>query len=469
MACKISIEKDWSIVIAENEFQEEENKEDGGDENKELFTKRLATINATSRRIDLTTAILSPLAAGLIMSFLNLSPVVNGIVISALFFALWNAISFIVEYNLLASVYRSIPKLEKTKIDMKIKEKQNKMSLIKNLNPFRKLFDGWHLYINQGLVLIPSIAFSLLFLTVLSFDNITIGYAKSQGLTETFLSVIQGLGSVCGVLGTFAFPLLHNKLKISLPYVGVIGSCVQFVFLVLCCVAMFLKGSAFELADKIYKTNSYTTCSNTTTFEIGNQTDSSFIIVPKRFLYEDPCKEYSSIILFLLAMALSRFGLWLTDLTINQIIQESVNENDRGVIGGVQSSLNRIFDLIKYVCVVFLSDIKQYGYLVIISASAIFAAICLYMIYVVLFLTRNKYSQVSTRNSDEEENKSTIRKSMIVIYKGGEQQQQQNNDESEMANITMDHHHHTQNTELLNQEEANDYDSFDEEVDDNKK
>ncbi len=104
----------------------------------------------------------------------------------------------------------------------------------------------------------------------------------------------------------------------------------------------------------------------------------------ERVFFEMPNQNYTSVIVLMVSMALSRFGLWLTDLAINQIIQESVREEERGTIGGVQNSLNRCFALVKYVLVVFLSDVKQYGYMVIASACAVLIAFCLYLIYVCL-------------------------------------------------------------------------------------
>lgn len=435
MCCKIALEKDWTVVIAKNvhvKKQQEENgdKEPVTDTNNTQYKSRLASMNATMRRIDLITSIVAPLTAGLIMSFFNISTRLNGIVLSAVFFAAWNMVSFLIEYSLLASVNSLIPDLTKSQIDMKIKEKQSK-SAAKLMNPFLKIYQGWSLYIHQGLVLIPSIAFAFLFLTVLSFDSITIGYAKSQHVTETFISLSQGLGSIFGVLGTAAFPLLHNKFKMRLSFIGIIGSLYQFTFLVLCVVSIWLPGSPFYLSDKFFGTHvnkcennmTLVMLANETIYESFNNTVVKDLTKWERIIFESPCREYMSILFLMLSMALSRFGLWLTDLTINQIIQESVKESERGVIGGVQGSLNRIFDLIKYVCVVFLSDVRQYGYLVIISASSIFTAICLYMVYVVLQVTRGEYSPVSTSpgsaNKQDEES-AAVRKSMIQIYKGQE-------------------------------------------------
>ena len=82
---------------------------------------------------------------------------------------------------------------------------------------------------------------------------------------------------------------------------------------------------------------------------------------------------------------LFRFGLWLADLSIsqvfitfiissnissmknNQIQQEQVEEEHRGVIGGVQSSLQQLFDMAKFLLVIFMPDPNMFGILILAS------------------------------------------------------------------------------------------------------
>lgn len=86
--------------------------------------------------------------------------------------------------------------------------------------------------------------------------------------------------------------------------------------------------------------------------------------------------------------------MWLFDLSVNQVIQESVDEKERGVVGGVQGSLNMIFDLFKYTSVMFFSKMDKYGYLVIISFSAVSVSATLYLAYFCISSIRGKYEAV---------------------------------------------------------------------------
>jgi iron-regulated transporter 1 len=406
MANKISIEKDWVIVVAQHAYSD--------DQDTKIETSLLASMNATVRRFDLLTAILAPLLAGLIMSFLKISPSFNGTVMSAITFAVWNLISFFVEYNLLASVYSDIPELKKKNLKIYNNEQENtettkrsfKQRTISSVNT---IVNGWKIYMTQGLILLPSLVLAILYLTVLSFDSITVGYAKSRKLTETFISILQGLGSLFGILGTIAFPLMHNRFHMSLNSIGLISFTLQIIFLFICLISIFLPGSPFVLANKLFSTN-INYCHNTTNLT-SNQTliQSRELSKLDSFFFESPCINYLSIVSLLTAMAISRFGLWLTDLVIHQMIQESVDQDERGVIGGVQNSMNKIFDTLKYFCVILFSEITQYGYLVILSVSAVFISYILYIGYVMCTTIKKRYHKVPQNElkviqSNEQEN-----------------------------------------------------------------
>ena len=176
-------------------------------------------------------------------------------------------------------------------------------------------------------------------------------------------------------------------------------------------------GSPFVLS-KHYTLTSPADCFNSTTGTFSNTTHLSPV---QKVFFESPCLNYTSIIVLLSAMALSRFGLWLNDLVIHQIIQESVNEKERGIIGGTQNSLNKIFDLIKYVCVILLSDVSQYGYLVIISVSAVSTACFLLIIYAVIKSVSHSYAEVPVV-----EDRPVIDKSMIKVVRNEPEQIDQN-------------------------------------------
>ncbi len=114
--------------------------------------------------------------------------------------------------------------------------------------------------------------------------------------------------------------------------------------------------------------------------------------------------SYASISAMLTSLVLARFGLWMADISVTQITQESVLEEHRGTIGGrtyqirqmlhnilrriyamttgVQSGLNYTMDLIKFALVIGLPDDDTFGYLIIASFSSIALGAVSYSSYI---------------------------------------------------------------------------------------
>merc|ERR1712106_1196974 len=74
--------------------------------------------------------------------------------------------------------------------------------------------------------------------------------------------------------------------------------------------------------------------------------------------------SYASVLVFLTGVILARFGLWVVDLTVNQLLQEKVAEDVRGVVNGVQDSLNNTLDLLKCILVIILPAQETFGLLI---------------------------------------------------------------------------------------------------------
>jgi hypothetical protein len=74
-------------------------------------------------------------------------------------------------------------------------------------------------------------------------------------------------------------------------------------------------------------------------------------------------------------------GLWIADLTVNQLQQERVPEEIRGRIGGTQHSLNQFFDMLRYVLIIILPRMSQFGYHICLSALSVFTASLIYTIW----------------------------------------------------------------------------------------
>ena len=68
-------------------------------------------------------------------------------------------------------------------------------------------------------------------------------------------------------------------------------------------------------------------------------------------------------------------------MTVTQLQQERVPEKIRGQIGGTQHSLNQFFDMLRYILIIILPRMSQFGYHICLSALSVFTASSIYTIW----------------------------------------------------------------------------------------
>ncbi|CDQ57307.1 solute carrier family 40 member 1 [Oncorhynchus mykiss] len=382
-AMAITIQRDWVVVVA------------GQDSSK------LADMNATVRIIDQLTNILAPMLVGQIMSF-------GSNFIGCGFIAGWNLCSMCLEYGLLWKVYQKTPALAlkagKKEDDQELKQLNfpkelengkgtvegsqlmNEMAVVKAdspkktsccyqiTEPLRTIRDGWVAYYNQS-IFFAGMSLSFLYMTVLGFDCITTGYAYTQGLNGSVLSLLMGASAVSGICGTVAFTWVRKKC--GLIRTGFISGVVQLSCLVLCVASVFAPGSPFDLSISPFQ--------DIYSHLIGDSGNLPEADHPASMLNIDgllvngstalpaeelpPLQSYLSVSLLFAGVIAARIGLWSFDLTVTQLIQENVIESERGVINGVQNSMNYLLDLLHFIMVILAPNPEAFGLLVILSVS----------------------------------------------------------------------------------------------------
>ncbi|XP_032493634.1 solute carrier family 40 member 1 [Phocoena sinus] len=384
-ATAITIQRDWIVVVA------------GDDRSK------LADMNATIRRIDQLTNILAPMAVGQIMTFG--SPVIGCGFISG-----WNLVSMCVEYFLLWKVYQKTPALavkaapkEETELkqlnvyketepkslegthlmgekdpDIHELEHEQELSCASQMaEPFRTFRDGWVSYYNQP-VFLAGMGLAFLYMTVLGFDCITTGYAYTQGLSGSILSILMGASAVTGIMGTVAFTWLRHKC--GLVRTGLISGFAQLSCLTLCVISVFMPGSPLDLSVSPFEDirsrfiqteplsitpTKISEIISTTDMHMSNGSDLANI-VPEMSPKSVPIISVSLLFAGVIA---ARIGLWSFDLTVTQLLQENVVESERGIINGVQNSMNYLLDLLHFIMVILAPNPEAFGLLVLISVS----------------------------------------------------------------------------------------------------
>ncbi|XP_073529385.1 ferroportin-like isoform X2 [Phyllobates terribilis] len=382
-ATAITIQRDWIVVVA------------GDDRSK------LADMNATMRRIDQLTNILAPLAVGQMVTF-------GSPVLGCGFIAGWNLVSMCAEYLLLWTVYQKTPalaakssgkeedqelkllngKVENTNMDENpgdvrtLGEKTTEMEGTSKkfmcssrvAEPFRTFRDGWVAYSRQSVFWV-GVGLAFLYMTVLGFDGITIGYAYTQGLSGSVLSILMGSSAISGIIGTVAFTGLRRRC--GLVRTGLVSGLAQLSSLVLCALSVFMPGSPLDLTVSPFGD------AGTLDLEGEPLPTVSPGGLPQGFLTTSiqdlrnssnsttsgPDAPFTSISLLFAGIIAAKMGLWSFDLTATQLLQENVVESERGVINGVQSSMNCLLDLLHYVMVMAAPAPETFGLLVLISVG----------------------------------------------------------------------------------------------------
>ncbi|XP_029936968.1 solute carrier family 40 member 1 [Myripristis murdjan] len=385
-ATSITIQRDWVVVVA------------GQDSSK------LADMNATVRIIDQLTNILAPMLVGQIMAF-------GSHFIGCGFISGWNLCSMCLEYALLWKVYQKTPALAikagQKEQDQELKQLStqrelengqspeessqplmNETSVVAKpdspqqsgccyqvTEPLRTFKAGWVAYYNQS-IFFAGMSLAFLYMTVLGFDCITTGYAYTQGLNGSVLSLLMGASAVSGICGTVVFTWVRKKC--GLIRTGFISGVAQLSCLMLCVVSVFVPGSPFDLSVSPFQDiythligdksplpeadHSLTSVLTSDSLSVNFTTTAPAEEVP-------PLQSYMSVSLLFAGVIAARVGLWSFDLTVTQLIQENVIESERGVINGVQNSMNYLLDLLHFIMVILAPNPEAFGLLVIISVS----------------------------------------------------------------------------------------------------
>nr|CAG4715533.1 unnamed protein product [Naegleria fowleri] len=354
MVTSVARTKDWCVVIARSE------------------SLSLEKINSMMRRLDMISLIMSPVIFGLIVTFAGYK--VGTIIVCA-----WNVISLFPEYFFIYKVYAEtkdlhISKLEQERkikeererelaaqntedmeqIDLEQKKEEPPTVNLKHQNIFKVLYHGWKLYIQQK-VLLSSLAFVLLFITVLTHGGLLLSYLKSHNVHSAVLGVFQALSAISGLSSTFLGPFMIRRYNVFKG--GLISIYLQFSCLVV--------GVLFFIGFHFF----------TETFSFA-------------------------VYLFLICVVLSRLGLYSFDLAEIQIMQQLVDPTDSGIINATEGSLTKVADLVVFISALLFSTPSNFVILVVGSLCCVGSACLLYSLW---YLRNRKHFPQWLQQIEEDE------------------------------------------------------------------
>lgn len=369
LGSKLTIEKDWILVIC------------GQDKT------RLAGMNSVLRSLDLSTEVLAPVIVGAVMTTFGMAA--GGIVI-----ACWNVGSLLVEYGLLHYLFYSNEDLRKPKLIYVDNQKDNEDGMVDHSKVTKwsvlkgrliSAWGSWLAYMKHP-VRDAGLGLALLFMTVLAFDNYSRAFVFESGVSESILGLLTAVASLFGIFGALSYPKLRSKFGIAKT--GLFGFGAETFCLTLCVASVFAPGSPFDASalissgqssvqvnvpkpttssDIVYNATVLPSVVNTSIILDQNITAKLTIYSTNSTNDVEIEYDYTSVTLLLAGIITSRTGLWLADLSVTQILQEGVEEGQRGAINGVQSSLNQSLDLMRSILLIILPTRATFGFLILLS------------------------------------------------------------------------------------------------------
>lgn len=338
----VGVEREWVTIIS-----------DGS-------SARLTRLNAIMRRIDLLSKLVSPLFVSALTSTMSYT-------LAAVVLLSVNAVTGIFELVFVGTVYRRFPSLaadEKAAMARRqaAAEAANQPSLVSRgawwnrittsiAEDVRQQYRDWKLFVKLPIFL-TSLCISLLYMSVLSFDPTFIAYLKSETLySDAFIAGMRAVGVVTGLMGTFAMPLMENK--IGLVRTGSYSLFAELIPLVPAVVSLWITGSPTD-----------------------------------RFGMSDKQRPSWNTALLFSGLALSRIGLWAFDLAQLAMIQTALSPDQLGAdasrknaLMALQFSLQNVFDLGHYGLTLGWNRPQEFKYAATVSLAAVGVAAVIYLVF----------------------------------------------------------------------------------------
>ena len=360
----VAVERDWIVVMS---IVASKIPKSGSiktkEEEKRIQTDWLCDTNVKMRQIDLSCKILAPAVSGIYIALLSDGMSGHGYDLrgATLIVGGINVTALIVEYICTAKIYNQIPELSLKSIgetgeeecNTEVGSDRNGLEAVKKKEGASKpkILVDLEVYFSQSICW-AGLSLALLYTNVaLSFGNIMTVYLVWRGIGLEAIGLWRGVSSAMGLAGTFVYHIMAQK--IGLVDLGMISVIFEFLCLAVCF------GSLFIYNNELF------------------------------------------FILLIAGVCFSRIGLWVFDISVTQLMQLHIPAHVRGLVGGVQQSLNAFFTVLIYVVGLFISDPENFKY----YASCSFGGVTLAAIFygVMVFLRKRIFT-----SSNNDNNKSPV-------------------------------------------------------------
>lgn len=371
IASMLSMERDWVPTLALAAIGTHDEAE-------------LTQLNAVMRRIDLVCKLLSPLV---ISGFIEATSTLSGVILVGTL----SGICWPIEVLLARHVWSSNRRLRERK-DLPVKPQEDadsKPLLVKSItSTYRAQLRQVRQYLAAD-VWPASFALSLLHLSALSYAATFITFMLNEGFSLLVITIARALGSVVEVSSTFVAPsgirrLAHcrgcpaaaaeaaagdagiqepeeasmkGQHDIGLARSGLWGLTLQFTCLIPVVLAVFQISK--DLSYRAVIPGSTSSLSSLTPNSIGSIT------------------ALAAITLFL-PLSFSRLGLWVFDLTTQELAQTHVPPAQRSSFAGTETALASLFELLQWLAAAVWNKPEDFRWLALGSLGAVGTSLVIY-------------------------------------------------------------------------------------------
>ncbi|CAI5451620.1 unnamed protein product [Caenorhabditis angaria] len=344
---KFIVGRDWVMVIGDNGL--------------------LSNMNATLTTLDQATNVIAPILTGALVTIFDLKTTVA-------IFGIGSLVSMASKTFFLRSLYMRNPELH-------FKETDDKAMILdeEDQDPPSRTRGVISTYYYQN-TFPAAFGMTLLFMTVMGFDGLAVGYGSSAGLPDVILGAFRSYGSFAGILGAISYAFFEKQYSVATS--GFIGLVVQQVFAVLAVVSIWMKGSPMDLSGYFGNFTIQLWWHDLVhSFDGANITTTQPHIDWHNFTSNGVSLD--SIFMFLIAIASARYGLWCLDLAITHIMQVNIPENERNTVFGVHNAICNTFSVLKDLLVIILPLPSTFAICILISYAFVTSGHIFFIYYLV--------------------------------------------------------------------------------------
>ncbi|KAM0152008.1 hypothetical protein ACHAPG_007900 [Botrytis cinerea] len=354
----LSMERDWVVAAAAPEGNEYD----------------LTHLNSSMRRIDLSCKLLAPILISFLISRWGIN--IGVIVVGGMSAASWG-----LEMWSARRVWSSNPRLQKRK---KIRNDEG-VSNVEVQSLREKIMRGLRLHREDfrnyfsSKVWIPSMSLSLLHLSALSYGATFITFLLNAGFSLDLITLARAAGSVVEISSTVITPFgvrhlskahghgPYDRLHISndpreVPLQGE-GEIDESGRITTGLERLGLWGLSWQFINLIPVTLILWVLSTSTPIP-------STPLFPRIVSPLTPSSPFLPLLLFT-SLSLSRLGLWIFDLTTQQLSQTLIAPTHRSSFAGCEYSLVALFELGNYVMAILWSRQDQFRWVAVVSLMAV--------------------------------------------------------------------------------------------------